>query len=326
MAGSPGQWWSVDVADASQVGASRRLVARLAEAATLDATAAGQASLVTVELATNLLKHAVRGTLYMRADAGAVDAVAIDHGPGMDLARCFSDGFSTGGTSGTGLGAVRRCATAFDAYSDARGTVLFARVGPSPGPRVGSIAVAVSGEMDSGDAWQFVQSSGGWSLAVADGLGHGDGAAAAAQHVIAAHAAAPGAPGACLADAHRRAQGSRGAAAVVVAQAGPGAELVQAGVGNIAVSVAHANGSRGLASQNGTLGVACPSVRENRAEAPTRGLLIVHSDGLSARWSLDTYPGLQARHPQVIAAVLFRDARRTRDDATVVVLELGGAQ
>ena len=52
------------------------------------------------------------------------------------------------------------------------------------------------------------------------------------------------------------------------------------------------------------------------------GLVVVlRWDGLSANWSLDKYPGLTARDPGVIAAVLYRDAARGRDDATVLVLK-----
>jgi hypothetical protein len=49
-------------------------------------------------------------------------------------------------------------------------------------------------------------------------------------------------------------------------------------------------------------------------------VLILHSDGLSARWDLDDYAGLRRRHPALIAGVLFRDHRRLRDDASVVVV------
>lgn len=321
-----GQWSVVEVDDTTQVGAARRLAARLADAAGLDELQTGQLGLVVVELANNLHKHAERGAIYMRAEpTGVVDVVTIDHGPGMDLERCFSDGFSTGGTSGTGLGAVRRAASIFDAYSDKRGSTLFARIGSADGPRRGSIAVAVAGELESGDAWQFIDGEDGWSVALADGLGHGPGAAAAVQPVIDAHAEFPIDPVRCLTEAHRRSHGTRGSACSIVVHRGRQPALVHAGVGNVAVSLASGEQGRGFASQNGTLGVACPTIRENRADAPARGLLIMHSDGLSARWSMSNYAGLQSRHPQVVAGVLFRDARRARDDATVVVVELRGA-
>jgi hypothetical protein len=53
---------------------------------------------------------------------------------------------------------------------------------------------------------------------------------------------------------------------------------------------------------------------------PARGALLMHSDGIVSRWSLDPYPGLQVRHPALIAAIVFRDFLRGRDDATIVVV------
>jgi hypothetical protein len=46
----------------------------------------------------------------------------------------------------------------------------------------------------------------------------------------------------------------------------------------------------------------------------------MHSDGISARWDLHKNATLRQRHPAIIAAVLYRDHARARDDATVVVL------
>ena len=48
----------------------------------------------------------------------------------------------------------------------------------------------------------------------------------------------------------------------------------------------------------------------------------MHSDGLSARWKLDDYPGLAQADTGVVAAILYRDARRGRDDATILVARL----
>ena len=44
------------------------------------------------------------------------------------------------------------------------------------------------------------------------------------------------------------------------------------------------------------------------------------SDGIGTRWNLDAYPGLLEHHPMLLAAVLYRDFQRGRDDATVVVV------
>lgn len=320
-----GQWHVVDVDEATQVGSARRAAARMAESSRLSDVAAGQLGLVVVELATNLLKHAQRGRLFLRGEGEGeqanVDVVAIDRGPGMDLERCFRDGFSTGGTSGTGLGAVTRAATLFDAWSDARGSVLFARIGSREGARRGSLSVAVQGERESGDAWQFVETGQGWSAAVVDGLGHGAGAAAASAVAIDVHRDVPDAPARCLSLVHERSRATRGSACAIVTRDAQLGMLVSAGVGNVAMTVVGADDARGIAGQNGTLGLACPTVREQRQEIPAGALVVMHTDGLSGRWSLRDYPGLRMRHPQVIAAVLFRDAQRPRDDATILVVE-----
>ena len=44
------------------------------------------------------------------------------------------------------------------------------------------------------------------------------------------------------------------------------------------------------------------------------------TDGIGTRWDLNAYPGLEARHPTLIAAVLYRDFARARDDASVLVI------
>lgn len=48
-------------------------------------------------------------------------------------------------------------------------------------------------------------------------------------------------------------------------------------------------------------------------------ILVMHSDGLATRWSLDSYPGIWSKTPGTIAAILHRDFSRGRDDVTVLV-------
>jgi len=55
---------------------------------------------------------------------------------------------------------------------------------------------------------------------------------------------------------------------------------------------------------------------------PQDGLLIMYSDGLLSRWSIEPYPGLRACHPSTIAAVLARDFSRGHDDLTVLVARI----
>lgn len=108
------------VDDGSRVGEARRHAAGLADQLAWSEVDAGKLALVVTELATNLLRHATGGRLLLaaRPDLDQVEVLALDRGPGIpDVARSLGDGFSTGGTPGTGLGAVRRLARDFDVYS-----------------------------------------------------------------------------------------------------------------------------------------------------------------------------------------------------------------
>jgi hypothetical protein len=48
---------------------------------------------------------------------------------------------------------------------------------------------------------------------------------------------------------------------------------------------------------------------------------VMHSDGLTASWQLDRYPGLLQHSAALIAGVLYRDFNRGRDDVMVVVIK-----
>ena len=65
-----------------------------------------------------------------------------------------------------------------------------------------------------------------------------------------------------------------------------------------------------------------PKVAEFVYTWSQQSLLILHSDGWAAQWNLNHYPGLGARHPALIAAVFYRDFKRTRDDKTVIVAKV----
>jgi hypothetical protein len=162
-------------------------------------------------------------------------------------------------------------------------------------------------------------------ILIADGLGHGPSAAEAAEAVARAFEANPFAgPKAILQSGHSEATGSRGAAAAVAQLSYDSGVLRYAGVGNIAGNLILDGQSRGLASHNGIVGVQIRKVQEFEYTRPASGLLIMHSDGVQTRWSLDHYPGLARRHPAVISAVLARDFKRGRDDLTVVVVRFPG--
>jgi hypothetical protein len=70
----------------------------------------------------NLVRHGRGGELVVRSleqeGVAGVELLAIDKGPGIaHLGNALRDGFSTGGTRGTGLGAARRLSAVFDVFS-----------------------------------------------------------------------------------------------------------------------------------------------------------------------------------------------------------------
>ena len=174
------------VEEESQVGEARRDAQRLAMAYGLDDTYTGRVAIAATELATNLYRHGGGGQLLLQpikaGNQEAIELLAIDKGRGMsDVNRCLGDGYSTTGTAGTGLGAVRRLSVEFDIHSvPGEGTIVMSRVGPVAGSRFGAISIPLHGETECGDGWALAQDQDCATLMVVDGLGHGSLAAVAA--------------------------------------------------------------------------------------------------------------------------------------------------
>lgn len=324
----------VPVREITQVGEARRAAAKICASTGFDATCAGRVAIVVTELATNLVRHGGGGELLLQTLGEdphfAFEALAIDKGPGMQLDRCLADGYSTGGTSGTGLGSVRRQSDEFDAWSrPSAGSVLLSRVlrqvprgqpAPPADFEIGAVQRPYPGELVCGDGWSVRENAGQLTLQVVDGLGHGEPAAQAAHAAAACFAAEPPQlPGALLEQMHRGLSGTRGAALAIAAIHSSGS-LYYAGVGNIAGSLIDDGVGRGLVSHSGIVGVQVRKVQQFEYPCQEGSMLVMHSDGLQARWRLDGFEGLRHCHPGVIAAMLYREFRRERDDLIVVVV------
>ncbi|MGH8088600.1 MAG: SpoIIE family protein phosphatase, partial [Stenotrophomonas sp.] len=237
--------------------------------------------------------------------------------------------YSTGGTQGLGLGAIRRQATVLDAWSDDKGSVVVARIYASRAARdvdvpYGALRLAMRHEVACGDAWHLRADSQSVGVTLIDGLGHGLPASDAAQAGVAAAAERGNAAAADVIGAlHAAMSGTRGgAAAVATVNVGSGS-LEFAGIGNISATLCEPTTTRGLASHPGIVGVQFRKAQPFHFHAAAGTLLLMHSDGLQARWSLRAYPGLFHRHPALIVAVLQRDFDRGRDDTGIIALRLG---
>jgi anti-sigma regulatory factor (Ser/Thr protein kinase) len=321
----------VVLSDESGVGEARRLAAGWAHASGFDPTLAGKLALLVTEASSNAVLHAGGGEIVLRRllNQGqiGIEMLALDRGPGMsNVAQCMQDGYSTRGTSGAGLGSIQRSSHVFEVYSmPQRGTAIVAQVWsgePPPSARTwGSVCIPLAGEEVCGDGFALVFDSKRALIMIADGLGHGQGAAdatLAGLRVFQANSTLG--PVALMQLLHAALRPTRGAAVALVELDFTAAQVRFLGIGNCSGTIHGAPGTRdqGLASHSGTVGAQIPRLYEFTHAWPQSGLLILHSDGLATRWRLDDYPGLSRRHPSLIAGVLYRDFARARDDVTVL--------
>lgn len=317
--------------DPSRVGEARRHAAHLADECDLGEVEAGRLAIIVTELATNLVRHATRGRLWIssRPARREVEVIAVDEGPGIpNIERSLGDGFSTGGTPGTGLGAVRRLAQHFDLYTHVpEGTVIVARVRHAgvaedeSAAWVGAVSLAYPGESVCGDGWGFALAGERAAMMVADGLGHGPDAAEAAEVALEAFADGPMAgPRVLLERTHHALRRTRGAAVMVLDVDGGTDTIRSSGAGNVMARLVSGVTDRTLLCQHGTAGITIRTPEEVSTPWPPHAMLVVYSDGIESRWKAESMAPLLGRDPTLAAAVLARDHYRGRDDATVAVL------
>jgi anti-sigma regulatory factor (Ser/Thr protein kinase) len=327
------------VSDPSQVSGVRRAAQLLADRLEFSSSGSGSIALAVTELATNLARHTRGGQILMRAlgptaagdEPAGLEVLAIDAGPGIrDEGWSLGDGHSTAGSLGHGLGTVERQAHTFQIYTQPSGTVVLARFWrgtPPPASRplheIGSILVSKPGEDICGDDMGWRSRPDRFSLMLADGLGHGLQAHAAARAAVRAfEEGVERTPEEVIRAIHGALRDTRGAAVACLAVDTARGVARYCGLGNISAVIAMSPGKRhSLVSQNGTAGHTAPRIQEFTYPIPRQSVVVLHTDGLSGRWDLDGYPGLRTRHPGIIAGVLYRDFARKRDDVAVAVVK-----
>ncbi|MDQ0379460.1 SpoIIE family protein phosphatase [Amycolatopsis thermophila] len=325
------------VTEPSHVGRARVIAASAAARAGLPLERVHLVSLAATELASNLLKHAKRGVFSVVAALGRVDVLAVDCGPGIGrIEDSMRDGFSTVGTMGGGLGAVRRAADVFDLYSRrGQGTAVLARwhIAPVRLPgrmRIGSAILTAPGETECGDRWTAEAADDTVTVAVSDGLGHGGLAARASDVAISTVAAHTGLRPARILELMQPSLASTRGATVAVAQLTPAEGRMRfSGVGNVSTRF-YADPDRSvqrIVSRHGIVGVAARSGPSDSAyEWSPRSWLVLHTDGVSDKWSNTDWPGLFNHDPATVAGWILGQRGRGRDDACVLVVTGGGGR
>lgn len=153
-----------------------------------------------------------------------------------------------------------------------------------------------------------------------DGLGHGPAAARAGQAAVHAfRASAARTPEQAMEELHRALRGTRGAVVAVARIEAEGRRVLFCGVGNITASLVTGTTRSNLLSHPGIVGTQIRQLHTYEYPLPEQGALVMHSDGLSERWTPADLGGLLHHSPAMAAAGLLRHAGTRRDDASVVM-------
>ncbi|MDE2064043.1 MAG: ATP-binding protein, partial [Bradyrhizobium sp.] len=259
---------SVAVQDQSQVAEARRSATEMAGRQGFAEADRGRVALVATELATNILKHGNGGEIlvgvYGEGPDTGIELIALDKGVGMsNVAASVTDGHSTAGTAGNGLGAIVRQSHFVDIASwPGNGTAVLARIKSGRRPEahadtsaIGAVSVPKTGQDVCGDSWGLSVGPEETTLLVADGLGHGPEAAeAAVEAVRLLHRFGGHRVPVLLEYIHGGLRATRGAA-VSIARFQPGSgKIIYSGIGNVA-GVLSTNGElRRMVSMPGTAG------------------------------------------------------------------------
>ncbi|MDP4172397.1 MAG: ATP-binding protein/SpoIIE family protein phosphatase [Bacteroidota bacterium] len=328
---------SVKIQDRSNISEARRLSASIASEMGFNETATGKIAVIVSEMATNIIKHCTdeKGELLVQKiclkDRCGIELIAIDKGPGMrNVTQCLTDGYSTAGSQGTGLGAIKRMSDKFDIYSSfGNGTIIISSIwlddkgGYSPTALldIGGISLPKKGERVNGDKWAFRKEEQSLSIILSDGLGHGvDASAASLEAIKCFNMHKSSSLSALMGSIHDSLRHTRGAA-VALAEINYGNKILSfCGIGNINCVVQTSEKSKTMISHNGIAGHEIRKIQTFETQWIENSTLIMHSDGLSSRWNLEKNTvGLQNKAASITAAILYRDYSRGNDDLTVVV-------
>jgi anti-sigma regulatory factor (Ser/Thr protein kinase) len=321
----------------SAVGTARRTAGALAHRIGCSPARVAEIEVAVTELGTNLVKHAKEGMLLVRVLRSATDAtvevVAVDRGPGIaDVELALRDGHSTSGTLGIGLGAVVRLADSHELYSEpGSGTVLSVRFhqqrrsAGSPGEISAGVTRPITGETICGDSYAVRPVDGRLLLMLCDGAGHGPLAAAASELAVRVFCEAESSdPVALVGHIHRALSGTRGGAAAVAELDVAAGQVKFAGIGNIAGAVVADGQKRGMVCLPGVAGHQARTIRSFDYPLPAGASVVMHSDGMTERWTAKGRERLFTGRPLPIAMALLRDAGTRRDDASILVAKPSG--
>ena len=175
----------------------------------------------------------------------------------------------------------------------------------------------LSSETATGDASLVASFPGGTLLAVIDGLGHGDEAAAAAARAVATLGERPAlSPADHIDRCHTDLRGTRGAAMLVLSISFPERRVSWAGIGNVEGWLVTAGERTALISRPGVVGYHMARPHERAAALALGDLIVLATDGIAPAFSADLS---RDGDPADLAERIFSVHAREEDDALVLV-------
>jgi anti-sigma regulatory factor (Ser/Thr protein kinase) len=294
--------------------------------------------LVCNEMVTNQNKFAEGNGLVQIWETGdpvpALDLFAIDYGKGiLNVQSAVRDGYTTAGTMGKGLGAIRRLSDQSEIYSlpvehagdsDWHGTALWSRFyhnhsGPEYFHDLGVYTRAYHDSSFNGDLVQVRTGAAKTRWLHMDGLGHGREAAELVEgigHFLDDETPVDG----LMQRLSTRLQGTRGAVAMISEIDTVTRTLTICGVGDMVAYLISNGEKKAISFSPGVLGHAHRSLETFHFPFPDQALLITASDGLRRSMTLRSFPDLWRLHPQLIALVLGQVMGRHNDDRSVFTI------
>jgi anti-sigma regulatory factor (Ser/Thr protein kinase) len=320
------------ILDEASISLARQRAREVAGEVGLSSDDGARLAVIASELGHNQLRHGRDGRLAVRPIARGphrgVEIIAADRGPGIgDPAAALAGAPRAHGSLGFGLASVAQLADELDVDVRLReGTCVRARklaAGAPRHPQIGIYGRPILGEAKSGDHALVRRTAAAVSIGVCDGLGHGRDARDAADVAIAAFDShAHRTPAAVLEACHGAVESTRGAVMAVARMEVPRRGVEVASVGNIVSEVVGPRASTRFGSTAHVLGTPRRGLRISTETRPIEPgeLLLLFSDGVSARASIHDDLALLRQHPVVIAREVLKRFGRDHDDALVAVV------
>lgn len=326
------------IEDRSYVALLKREIHLKAVSAKFGETDTGKIDIIVSEITSNLIKHAGEGELLYRITTmdgvPAFEILCIDRGPGIsDVPNALRDGTSTTKTMGSGLGAMSRLSNLFQIMSIRNwGTILYSRVGADKAvePKtsfdleVKALCIPKLHEEACGDGYRVVQNKSHVKILFGDGLGHG-------KHAQEAMDTAGDLFSECdemdpvdiIRVIHEEVRRTRGLVASVAVLDKRSNMWSICGVGNINTRLYTGVEYRNYMAYNGTLGLNIPkSMKSTVIPVERNQHLIMCSDGVTTRWSINQFASIFKYDAIIIAGAIFKDFDRGTDDSSTLIAKV----